>query len=338
MTNNNLQFESLFRQASDSETSSDKVSAHDNFARLLRFLNLDSDFSIDESQSAPTNLGSNFPFQVKRIAFDSGVLERLSFGASACTVWEPRPDREKRHGFLWLIKGQVSLLLAGRSATKTIRRGNVAVFPPSAGFTLVAEANTELLFVHTGVSHFEAQCGWKAALQRVLILSGETPLQRCLASGFVFVNDQIDRLGDSYAGDLLDVLLCLAHGAIGEFLESLHPPITDIENRYKFEAMKAMHRFACRPDFNVKMVADSLGISSRYLSMLYRKSNDTPTKHALRIRMQTAADLLTREKNCNLSIEAVAHQTGYATTAHFSRSFHEFFGVSPTEYRNKKQK
>lgn len=337
MTSSEFLSAPLFRQLSESEASSGKATARDNFDCLLRFLNSDKDFAVDELQSAPVNPGTEFDFCVRRISFKTGVLERLSFGASAGTVWNAKPGREKRHGFLWVIKGQASLLLNARSVTKTLRRGNVAVFPPSTGFTLVTEANTELLFAHTGVSHFETQCGWKAALQRVLILSGETPLQRCLTSGFVFVNDQLDRLGDSYAGDLLDVLLCLAHGAVGEFLDSLHPVIRDPDNRYKFEAMKAMYRFACRPDFKVKMVSDALGITPRYLSMLYRKSNDTPAKHALRIRMQTAADLLANDKTGTLSIEAVAHRTGYTTTAHFSRTFHEFFGVSPTEYRNSRR-
>ena len=36
----------------------------------------------------------------------------------------------------------------------------------------------------------------------------------------------------------------------------------------------------------------------------------------------------------NLSISDIAYATGFATLSHFSSSFKEMYGVSPTEYRS----
>lgn len=322
----------------DSESVKSNVDASfsENRQLLLDFLNRSPYFLTEPNQSALPQPAVFFPFKAKRILCSNGEFERIQIGMSFTFERKSKPKGCRRHGLLWVIKGKVSLLMNGRSATQSLRKGNIAIFSPSIGFTVVTEENTELLFVDTSVSHFEAQCGWKAALQRVLVLKGETNLQRCLSNGFIFVNDQLDRLTPQQSEDLIDVLLCLSHGVIKEYLYELHPVIKDQENSYKFEAMRAMHAFACRPDFSVQMVADSLGISQRYLLMIYRKSNDTPAKHALRIRMQVAADLLSQRKNADMSIEMIAKKTGYLTTAHFSRSFKDFYGLSPREYRAKK--
>lgn len=303
---------------------------------FLNFLNQSPYFGTKQIKLTTAQADTIFPFKAKRILCSNGVFERIQMNLPFGFVRLAKPETSPRHGYLWVIKGKVSLLMSGRSVTQTLRKGNIAIFSPSIGFTIVSEENTELLFIDTSVSHFEAQCGWKAAPQRVLVLKGETNLQRCLANGFIFVNDQLNRLSPQQSEDLIDVLLCLSHGVVKEYLYELHPAIKDQENSYKFEAMRAMHSLACRPDFSVQMVADSLGISQRYLLMIYRKSNDTPAKHALRIRMQVAADLLSQRKNADMSIEMIAKKTGYRTTAHFSRSFKGFYGLSPREYRTKK--
>lgn len=322
----------------DSESICSNIGASnsENHQFLLNFFNRSPYFRTEQAKSTISQTDITFSFKAKRILCSNGEFERIQMSLPFGFVRLAKPETRPRHGFLWVIKGKVSLLMEGRSVTQTLRKGNIAVFSPSIGFTIISEENTELLFVDTSVSHFEAQCGWKAALQRVLVLRGETNLQRCLANGFILVNDQLDRLTPSQSEDLIDVLLCLSHGVIKEYLYELHPVIKNQDNSYKFEAMRAMHSLACRPDFSVQMVADSLGISQRYLLMIYRRSNDTPAKHALRIRMQVAADLLSQRKNANMSIEMIAKKTGYLTTAHFSRSFKNFYGLSPREYRAKK--
>ena len=52
--------------------------------------------------------------------------------------------------------------------------------------------------------------------------------------------------------------------------------------------------------------------------------------HAEGVTRSAAARLL---ETTDLSISAVAEQTGFSTTAHFRRVFHELMGEGPLQYR-----
>ena len=59
-----------------------------------------------------------------------------------------------------------------------------------------------------------------------------------------------------------------------------------------------------------------------------------PTKYIIRLRMDSAKDLL---KNSNLSISEISAMCGYNDYNFFSRAFKSVNGISPTEYRKKTQ-
>ena len=58
---------------------------------------------------------------------------------------------------------------------------------------------------------------------------------------------------------------------------------------------------------------------------------ETLTAYIIRTRMETAATML---RYSELPIETIACNVGYEIPSSFSKSFRQFFGISPTEYRN----
>jgi AraC-like DNA-binding protein len=58
---------------------------------------------------------------------------------------------------------------------------------------------------------------------------------------------------------------------------------------------------------------------------------DSPAKYFKTKRLDKSADLL---KNSNTPISEIAWECGFENPAHFSASFHDFFGKSPREYRD----
>lgn len=59
--------------------------------------------------------------------------------------------------------------------------------------------------------------------------------------------------------------------------------------------------------------------------------NESPAKYFKTKRLDKSADLL---KNSNTPISAIAWECGFENPAHFSTSFHDYFGNSPREYRD----
>lgn len=78
-------------------------------------------------------------------------------------------------------------------------------------------------------------------------------------------------------------------------------------------------------------VAAQFYLSPYYLSRLFRRvTGQSIVDYINGQRIEAAQHLL---EETDLSINAVAEQTGFATTAHFRRVFRELLGVSPQQYR-----
>lgn len=58
----------------------------------------------------------------------------------------------------------------------------------------------------------------------------------------------------------------------------------------------------------------------------------SPTQYVTRLRLQKATELL---QSTSVHLSDIAQQCGFYDSAHFSRKFHEYAGLSPKEYRKK---
>lgn len=88
------------------------------------------------------------------------------------------------------------------------------------------------------------------------------------------------------------------------------------------------------PDLNAKMVADSCGISPRYLCYILKKSELSFSNLLWERRMNTAYDWLKDGKMQHYSISEIAYLVGFKSSAHFSRMFKLRFSVAPREFRH----
>lgn len=88
------------------------------------------------------------------------------------------------------------------------------------------------------------------------------------------------------------------------------------------------------PDLNGKMVAESCGISLRYLCHILKKNNLSFSNLLWERRMATAHDWLKGEKMQRYSISEIAYMVGFKSSAHFSRMFTTRFGVAPRAFRS----
>ncbi|MGO4326033.1 helix-turn-helix domain-containing protein [Cupriavidus sp. 2TAF22] len=87
------------------------------------------------------------------------------------------------------------------------------------------------------------------------------------------------------------------------------------------------------PELSVQRLASVLNVSRRTLYNLFREAGLTPHAYILSRRLRQAAQRLSGE--AGRSITEIAFALGFADAAHFSRVFHERFGMSPSQWRQR---
>ena len=88
----------------------------------------------------------------------------------------------------------------------------------------------------------------------------------------------------------------------------------------------------CDPDLGVAGIAAALGVSARYLQMLFAAEGATPSGFIQDRRLRLAAERLRRaDAPC---ITEVAMAVGFNDLTHFGRAFRRRYGVTPRSYRD----
>lgn len=87
------------------------------------------------------------------------------------------------------------------------------------------------------------------------------------------------------------------------------------------------------PALTAESVADGVHLSPRYLRAIFSASGGKVSDYIRRRRLQECARKLRDPAWTGHSLMKIAFSSGFNSAAHFSRSFHEEFGVTPREYR-----
>ncbi len=84
---------------------------------------------------------------------------------------------------------------------------------------------------------------------------------------------------------------------------------------------------------NLKEIADEVGLSLTYLSVLFRKStNYSPISYFSHLKIVKACEYLDQT---NLKIKEIAFMLGYSDAYYFSKDFQKKMGLSPRNYRKR---
>jgi AraC-like DNA-binding protein len=88
------------------------------------------------------------------------------------------------------------------------------------------------------------------------------------------------------------------------------------------------------PGFRSSAMAEALGVSVRYLQLVFAEVGTTPSRFLLSRRLEAAAARLRRsDKPC--SVTEVALECGFNDLSYFSRVFRRRFGVTASAYRSR---
>jgi transcriptional regulator GlxA family with amidase domain len=106
----------------------------------------------------------------------------------------------------------------------------------------------------------------------------------------------------------------------------------DVAHPKVLAAVAQMERSIERP-LSCVALAVKAGCSTRQLERLFHKYlGRSPTKHYLTVRLERARDLL---RQTSLPVIAIATSCGFASASHFSKSYVEHFGRTPSAERKR---
>ncbi|MFG5779579.1 AraC family transcriptional regulator [Comamonas sp. J-3] len=89
------------------------------------------------------------------------------------------------------------------------------------------------------------------------------------------------------------------------------------------------------PDLSVDTLVDSLRISKSWIHQLFRRHGVSYSDYVRERRLQLAHSALQQPQSQGLPIKQIATQCGFLSASHFSRSFLQRFGESPTDFRDR---
>jgi AraC-like DNA-binding protein len=88
-----------------------------------------------------------------------------------------------------------------------------------------------------------------------------------------------------------------------------------------------------RSELSAAMVAAELGVTPRYIHMLFETENESFTEFMLSRRLAHAHRMLNDPRFDALTISAIALDAGFADLSHFNHRFRRRFGATPTDVR-----
>lgn len=132
-------------------------------------------------------------------------------------------------------------------------------------------------------------------------------------------------------GSLASALIDLVLDGLG-IVQRQRPPRT--EALRLMNAQRVAQRHLTDPGFSVADWADAMGISERYLRLLFSATMQSPAQYLWGQRIERAAAQLRDPEFRVWSITDVALGCGFSDSAHFSHAFRARYGMTPRDYRS----
>ena len=116
--------------------------------------------------------------------------------------------------------------------------------------------------------------------------------------------------------------------------EPIEMAITSADEKFMSKAVETIKNEISNADFNVENLGQEIGMSRGHL---HRKMKglvgQNPSEFIRTIRLKQAAHILSNE---NISVSEISYLVGFSSPSYFASCFHKQFGLTPTEYKNKK--
>lgn len=218
-------------------------------------------------------------------------------------------------------------MTAGR--TSILNEGDFLLFDPALPLELTFTEPTQTIVLRLPVAYTEARLPQLRRMAGVPV-RGDSGAG-ALFSGFLRTAwRQLEAGRNDWGDELCDViwpLLDLAYAPVRPDAGDRNR--RDLRRRAVFETIEA---HLCDAALDTQRIAAQVGVSARYVQLLFAEMATTPSAYIQRLRLEHAAARMTRAGS-DVTITEIAFESGFNDLSSFCRAFRRRFGMSPSDYR-----
>ncbi|WP_104139669.1 helix-turn-helix domain-containing protein [Arthrobacter sp. ZGTC131] len=227
------------------------------------------------------------------------------------------------------LEGTGLLIQDNREAV--LRPGDLAIYDTNRPYTLAFEERARMMvvmFPHDALSLPPDYVGQLSAVR----LSGGSGLTGIVGPFIAQLAENLEALsgpsGSRLAANALDLVSTMLHSELAVAPDRMKPQaVLATSVREYIEANLA------DPDLSPASIAAAHFISTRHLHNVFHESGSTVASWIRSKRLERIRRDLRDPLHAGTSVGAVAARWGFLDAAHFSRTFREAFGESPTDWR-----
>lgn len=223
--------------------------------------------------------------------------------------------------------------IAQRGSDVLLRPGEVGLFDDMTPFILDHEARPVLEVVSLMIPHEALRAASPAfdPSRLPMRLTDHPRFGRMIASSCAMVADAAD-LDATLSHPLAELVIGLVAAALSEDTGAPRHRETQAD-ALRIAARRLIGENARAADFGVTDLARRLGVSPRYVQMLFARAGTTASAAMLAARLDIAAAELRQPSRAGDTIAAIAYGAGFADLSHFNRAFRARFGCTPGTWR-----
>lgn len=94
-----------------------------------------------------------------------------------------------------------------------------------------------------------------------------------------------------------------------------------------------VRRHFADPALTPQLIASAFGVSVRYVDLVFRAGDSSPSRHIRETRFAAARRMLADPRRSHRPIAAIARSVGITDPGVFARGFRRQYGITPSEYR-----
>ena len=253
-------------------------------------------------------------------------LELLSLTSSPAHIGSTRDlDTAGVLNLQLQLRGRSTNMSGGRSCV--LDEGDFTLFDPTQPLSLMFEEPTQVVVVRLPLASAEDRLPRLRRMAGIRVSGHEGP--GAVVSAFLRnAWCELERDACDWAETLDDVIWPLLEMAYaGERNAAPEPCRRDERRRALFDTIEA---HLVDPALDAKRIARVLGVSARYVQMLFAEMATTPSAFIQRRRLELAARRLAAG---GAAITDVAFDVGFNDLSSFCRAFRRRYDVSPRDYR-----
>ncbi len=258
------------------------------------------------------------------------ALARLAAGSQAVAVLPHLADDLP----IVLLPIEDGVTLRTAAGHQIISTGHMLLLPRKGDWSVSFQRDMRAIVLSVTTDAFHGRKTGKPAFDEVRVLApgGFTEVfSRTLESAARNLETLSDTEWAAVAQSLADLL--------PTFIRQLAPATSEAGGTATQAAIlhrlcQTIERKLGDPDLTPVRVAETEGISERYLQKLFEGSGSSFTHYLRERRLQRTSAELSSPAESHHSISEIAFRNGFNDSAHFSRAFRHRFGLSPREFRH----